>query len=49
MASLDDITEIYEEVSKGDMPPWFYVPMHPEARVSDAELDALRRWAGALR
>lgn len=25
------------EVRKGDMPPWFYLPTHPEARLSDAE------------
>lgn len=24
-------------VRKGEMPPWFYLPAHPEARLSDAE------------
>ncbi len=29
------------EVRGGDMPPWFYLPMHPDARLSDAEKAAL--------
>ena len=30
-----------EEIQKGDMPLWFYLPMHPAARLSDAEKAAL--------
>jgi len=26
-----------EEIQKGDMPLWFYLPMHPDARLTDAE------------
>ncbi|MGZ8480233.1 MAG: heme-binding domain-containing protein [Candidatus Binatia bacterium] len=26
--------EIAREVGKGDMPPWFYVSLHPEAKLS---------------
>jgi len=26
-----------EEVEEGDMPPFFYLPAHPEARLDDAE------------
>lgn len=26
-----------EEVSKGEMPPWFYLPAHPEANLSATE------------
>jgi hypothetical protein len=33
--------DIAEEVKSGDMPPWFYLPMHPAARLSDAEKQAL--------
>jgi hypothetical protein len=30
------------EVKTGDMPPWFYTPMHATARLTDAEKQALR-------
>jgi mono/diheme cytochrome c family protein len=30
-----------ELVRKGDMPPWFYLPAHPEARLSDGEREEL--------
>jgi hypothetical protein len=30
-----------EEIQKGDMPLWFYLPMHPDAKLSDAEKAAL--------
>jgi mono/diheme cytochrome c family protein len=33
--------DIAEVVKAGDMPPWFYVPMHPDAKLSDAEKQAL--------
>lgn len=29
------------EVQSGDMPPWFFLPMHPEARLTSAEKDTL--------
>src|SRR5271163_751351 len=32
---------VVEEIKTGDMPPWFYLPMHPEARLSAAEQSAL--------
>lgn len=32
------------EVDEGEMPPWYYVAMHPEARLDDAERAALRLW-----
>jgi hypothetical protein len=28
---------VSEEVKSGDMPPWFYLPLHPSAKLSDAE------------
>jgi hypothetical protein len=28
-------------VKQGDMPPWFYLPMHREARLTEAEKQAL--------
>lgn len=30
-------------VRKGEMPPWFYLPAHPEARLSDADARDLDR------
>ena len=30
-----------EEVQSGDMPLWFYLPLHPAARLSEAEKAAL--------
>ena len=33
--------EAAELVRKGEMPPWFYLAVHPEARLSDAERDEL--------
>jgi len=42
--NLEDIAEMLEE---GEMPPWFYLPLHPDARFSDAELATLRAWTDA--
>src|SRR5271165_3967577 len=33
--------DIANIVKSGDMPPWFYLPMHPNAKLSDAEKQAL--------
>ncbi len=32
-----DLEEMIEEIQKGGMPPAIYLPMHPEARLSDSE------------
>lgn len=37
--------EIVETVIEGEMPPWYYVVMHPDAGRADLEL--IRRWAEA--
>ena len=39
------IKEIWEEVQEGEMPPWFYLPLHPDARLSDSDRSLLRAWA----
>lgn len=39
--------EAWEEVDEGHMPLWFYVPLHPGARLSDADLVLLREWTRA--
>lgn len=33
--------EAAEQVQKGEMPPWFYLPLHAPARLSQAEKQAL--------
>jgi hypothetical protein len=38
------IKESWEEIEEGEMPPWFYVPLHPEARLANQERDRLRAW-----
>ena len=35
----------WKEVDEGEMPLWFYLPLHPEARLSDADLRLLETWA----
>jgi mono/diheme cytochrome c family protein len=33
--------DVAHEIASGDMPPWFYLPMHPAARPNDAEKQAM--------
>ena len=33
--------DVAEQVTEGEMPPWFYRQMHPPARLTDAEKQAL--------
>jgi hypothetical protein len=33
--------KICEEVKKGEMPPWYFLPMHPDAKVTPLEVSAL--------
>lgn len=44
----DEAAEILEQ---GEMPPWFYLPAHPEARLTEAEkaelIDGLERTFGS--
>lgn len=37
----DDFEEVDETVKKGEMPPWDYLLMHPEAKLSAAENEQL--------
>ena len=39
------IEEVWEEVDEGEMPLWFYLPLHPEGRLSPADVGTLRDWA----
>jgi cytochrome c551/c552 len=36
--------ETREEVKEGEMPQWYYIIMHPEAKLSDADKQALFEW-----
>lgn len=42
---IQKLTGIYEAVSDKSMPLPKYIPLHPEANLSDAERDTLSRWA----
>ncbi len=33
--------EAAKEIREGEMPPWFYLPTHPQARLSDTEKQEL--------
>jgi hypothetical protein len=33
--------DVSGQVNQGDMPPWFYLPMHPAAKLTAAEKQAL--------
>jgi hypothetical protein len=37
--------ESWETVAEGEMPPWYYTILHPEARLSPADRQILRTWA----
>jgi hypothetical protein len=39
------LEEIPEEVDEGHMPPWYYLPLHPDARLDAEDRETLRRWA----
>ncbi|HEX2613441.1 MAG TPA: heme-binding domain-containing protein [Fibrobacteria bacterium] len=35
----------WDLVQKGEMPLWFYVPLHPEAKLSETDRLLLKKWA----
>lgn len=39
------IENCWKMVNKGDMPLWYYLPMHPDARLSDADKALIQDWA----
>lgn len=40
---LSQADDVVAEVQAGNMPPWFYLPMHPEARLTQEERAELVR------
>ena len=39
------LKESWEEVVEGEMPPWFYLPIHRDARLLPEDRALLRQWA----
>jgi hypothetical protein len=39
------LKESWEEVAEGEMPPWFYLPVHRDAVLSAQDRVLLRMWA----
>lgn len=42
---IEFIRESWEEVAENEMPLWFYIQMHPEARLTSEDRTVLRNWA----
>ena len=42
---VDEMEELWEEVEEEEMPLWFYLPLHPEARLSADDRALLLEWA----
>jgi len=41
---IDLLEEVWEEVEAGDMPMPIYLPLHPEARLTEADKAAIEAW-----
>ena len=41
------MNESWEAVAEGKMPTWYYVALHPEARLSANDQSVLRAWSGS--
>jgi len=39
------LQESWKEVSEGEMPPWYYLPVHRDGRLSDDDRTLLEQWA----
>jgi hypothetical protein len=39
------LEDVWEQVSAGEMPLGIYLPLHPEANLSDADKAALKAWS----
>lgn len=38
--------ECWDDIESGEMPLWFYLPLHPEAKLTDEDIATLKRWWG---
>lgn len=43
------LDESWEEVEEDEMPLWFYLPLHPDAKLSQADRAVLREWSRQAR
>jgi hypothetical protein len=43
-AMVVDKENSWDQIEEGHMPPWFYLPMHPTAYLSDKEKALLKGW-----
>jgi hypothetical protein len=41
----EKLEDAWEEVEEGEMPLWFYLPLHPDARLSEDDKRVLRAWS----
>jgi heme-binding protein len=41
------VKESWDEITEGKMPTWYYVAVHPEARLSANDQSVLRAWSGS--
>jgi Haem-binding domain len=39
------LQESWKEIAEGDMPPWLYLPVHRDARLSAADRSIMRQWS----
>jgi len=44
-AQAKALHDAWDEIEGGDMPLWYYLPLHPDARLSDADKALLRAWS----
>jgi hypothetical protein len=40
--------EMVEEIEDEEMPPWFYTPLHPAAKVTEDDVEVLESWGKSL-
>ena len=40
------LKEMREQIEKGKMPQWYYVAMHPDAKLSPRDREMILKWAG---
>ncbi len=43
--AINKLAKIRDQARNGDMPPWYYRAVHPEARLSAADRDRIAGWA----
>jgi len=42
---LHRLKDICDQVKQGDMPLWFYLPLHPKAKLAPGDVGAICTWA----